>query len=124
MQDYRDLKVWERSHQLAKEIYHATRTFPKSEEYGLTSQIRRAAVSIPTNIAEGCGRRSRPELANFLQIAMGSASELEYLILFVKELDMLSDNKYDPFSKEISEIKRMLASLIITVRAKANSSQN
>ena len=78
MKDYRELKVWERSHQLALAVYKVTTTFPKDELYGLTSQIRRACASIPANIAEGCGRSGDAELARFLQIAMGSASELDY----------------------------------------------
>jgi len=75
---FRDLKVWEKAHQLTLQVYKATAPFPKEEMYGLTSQIRRAAASIPANIAEGCGRSSDAELGRFLQIAMGSASELEY----------------------------------------------
>ena len=77
MKDFRQLQVWEKSHQLALGVYKATQDFPKEELYGLTSQIRRASTSIPTNIAEGCGRGTDPEFARFLQIAMGSASETE-----------------------------------------------
>jgi four helix bundle protein len=80
MRDFRELKVWEKAHQLALEIYKATSTFPKEERYGLTSQMRRATVSIPADIAEGCCRKGDAEFARFLQIAMGSASELEYHI--------------------------------------------
>jgi hypothetical protein len=75
---FRDLKVWEKAHQLTLQVYKATASFPKEEMFGLTSQIRRAAASIPANIAEGCGRSGDAELGRFLQIAMGSASELEY----------------------------------------------
>jgi four helix bundle protein len=78
MRDFKEYKVWEKSHYLALEVYRVTATFPKEELYGLTSQIRRASTSIPANIAEGCGRSGNTELARFLQIAMGSASELEY----------------------------------------------
>jgi len=77
MKDFKKLKVWEKSHQLTLGVYKATRSFPKEELYGLTIQTRRASVSIPANIAEGCGRGSDAELARFFQIAMGSASELE-----------------------------------------------
>jgi len=78
LKDFRKLKVWEKSHDLTLAVYKATAAFPRKELYGLTSQIRRACASIPANIAEGCGRGGDPELARFLQIAMGSASELEY----------------------------------------------
>ena len=85
--------------------------------YGLTSQIRRAVASIPTNIAEGCGRNSDAELARFLDISMGSASELEYLILLVKDLNMLSQSDYDNLTSVVIEIKRMLAAFIKKLRA-------
>src|SRR5688500_19694656 len=81
MKDFRQLKVWEKAHQVALAIYKATKEFPKEELYGLTSQIRRASMSIPTNISEGCGRNTDAEFARFLQIAMGSASETEYQLL-------------------------------------------
>lgn len=90
MKDFRNLKVWEKSHQLALAVYKATSTFPRHELYGLTSQIRRACASIPANIAEGCGRSGDAELARFLQIAMGSASELEYHLLLARDLGFLS----------------------------------
>ncbi len=76
MQDFHQLKVWHKSHAVALAVYTATSSFPKEELYGLTSQMRRAAVSVPSNIAEGCGRDSQPQFAHFLQIAFGSASEL------------------------------------------------
>ncbi|GAH32299.1 unnamed protein product, partial [marine sediment metagenome] len=81
MKDFREMQVWNKGHKLALEIYKLTGGFPKEEIYGLSSQIRRAAVSIPTNIAEGCGRGSAKELKQFLKISMGSASEVEYQIL-------------------------------------------
>jgi four helix bundle protein len=83
MQDYRELKVWGRSHRFVLEIYKATKAFPKEELYGLTSQLRRAAASIPTNLAEGSGRGTTRELAQFVQIAAGSASEVDYLLILV-----------------------------------------
>ena len=85
MRDFRELKVWEKSHQLALEVYSATTKFPKEELYGLTSQVRRSAVSIPANISEGCGRDSPAELLRFCRIAMGSASELEYELLLAHD---------------------------------------
>ena len=85
MKDFKELRVWQKAHSLALEVYQATRSFPRDEIYGLTSQIRRAAVSVGANIAEGCGRRSDGEFARFLQIARGSASELEYHLLFARD---------------------------------------
>ncbi|MFC1573576.1 four helix bundle protein [Candidatus Latescibacterota bacterium] len=78
MKDFRQLEVWKRSHELTLKIYKLTKSFPKEELYGVTSQIRRAALSIPTNIAEGCGRKGDVELSRFLVISLGSASELDY----------------------------------------------
>jgi four helix bundle protein len=117
MKDFRQLQVWEKSHQLALAVYKATREFPKEELYGLTSQIRRASMSVPTNIAEGCGRYTDAEFARFLQIAMGSASETEYQLLLAKDLGFLSNELYKKLHIDVEEVKRMLASLIITIRA-------
>lgn len=117
MKDFRQLKVWEKSHLLALAIYRATKEFPKEELYGLTSQIRRASMSIPTNIAEGCGRNTDAEFARFLQIAMGSASETEYQLLLSHDLGFLDKLRYDQLNTDITEIKRMLASLLKTLRA-------
>jgi four helix bundle protein len=89
MKDFRELKVWEKSHRLALKVYNATTKFPKEELYGLTSQMRRSSVSVPTNIAEGCGRNRDSELNRFFEIAMGSASELEYLFLLARDLGFL-----------------------------------
>lgn len=109
MKDFKKQEIWRRSHQLTLEIYRATQQFPKEEIYGLTSQIRRAMSSIPTNIAEGCGRRTNAELANFLNIASGSASELEYEILLAKEIGYITQEQYEVWTKEIEEIRSMLA---------------
>lgn len=117
MKDFRQLKVWEKSHQLALAIYNATKEFPKEELYGLTSQIRRASMSIPTNIAEGCGRNTDADFARFLQMAMGSASETEYQIILAHDLDFLSNDSYEKLHNEVEEVKRMLASLLKTLRA-------
>ena len=86
MRGFRELKVWEKAHRLSLAIYKASSGFPKDELYGLTSQIRRSSVSIPTNIVEGCGRNGNAELARFLHIASGSASELEYHLLLARDL--------------------------------------
>ena len=117
MKDFRELKVWEKSHHLALRTYRATASFPRDELYGLTSQIRRCCVSIPANIAEGCGRGRDGELGRFLQIAMGSASELEYHLVLARDLDFLETVLYDELSGLVVEIKRMLASLIQKLKA-------
>lgn len=116
MKDFRQLKVWEKAHQLALAIYKATASFPKEELYGLTSQIRRASVSIPTNIAEGCGRNTDADFARFVQIAMGSASETEYLLLLAHDLSFLQEENYEYLHSDIEEVKRMLASFLKTLR--------
>ena len=112
MQDYRNLKVWEKAHQLTLVIYKVTSQFPKEELYGLTSQVRRACSSIPANVAEGCGRNSDAELARFLQIAMGSASELDYHLLLARDLKFISMKDYEPLATELSEVRRMLNTFI------------
>jgi four helix bundle protein len=112
MRDFRKLQVWEKVHQLTVKVYEATTTFPKDELYGLTSQIRRAAVSVPANIAEGCGRGSNAELAHFCHIAMGSASELEYHLLLSHDLSFLSNEQYEQLEPCLIEVKRMLNSFI------------
>ncbi len=99
------------------EIYRASSRFPKEELYGLVSQIRRCAVSIPANIAEGCGRDGDADFARFLRISMGSANELEYYLLLSRDLGFLDAQKYTPLRAGIMEIKRMLNSFIQTLRA-------
>jgi len=103
---------------LALNIYEATNNFPRDEMYGLTSQIRRAAVSIPTNISEGCGKYSGKDFARYLQISMGSASELEYLIFLSNELKLIESSRFTELNSNIVEIKKMLASLIKKLKAK------
>jgi len=117
VQDFKNLKVWERAHRLTLSVYQTTRCFPKEELYGLTSQMRRASSSIGANIAEGCGRRGNPELLRFLQIAMGSASELEYHLLLARDLNLMEVNAHRNVSREVAEVKRMLATLISKLRA-------
>jgi four helix bundle protein len=112
LRDFRALKVWEKAHHLTLAKYKATATFPKDELYGLTSQIRRCCASIPANIAEGCGRAGRTELARFLQIAMGSASELEYHLLLARDLNLLGTSEYDRLTGDVIEVKRMLTMFI------------
>ncbi len=117
MRDFRQLKVWEKAHQLALDVYKATMLFPKEEQYGLTSQIRRACVSIPANIAEGCGRTGEAELARFLRISMGSASELEYHILLAFDLGFLFQADYERLLSNVTEVKRMLTGYIQKLKA-------
>ncbi len=117
MRDFRELKVWERSHRLTLTVYGATATFPREELYGLTSQIRRSCAAVPTNIAEGCGRGSNADLARFLQIALGSASELEYHLLLARDLSFLEEPEHERLTRETTEIKRMLTSFIKSLRA-------
>jgi four helix bundle protein len=112
MKSFKDLEVWQKAHQLTLEVYAVTRTLPRDELYGLTGQIRRSCASIPANIAEGCGRSGDAELARFLQIAMGSASELEYHVLLARDLNLLSGTDYERLAGDVTEVKRMLASFI------------
>jgi four helix bundle protein len=108
--DYHTLRVWQKAHQMTLAIYQVSLSFPREELYGLTSQIRRAAISIPTNLAEGCGRDSQPELLRFTRIAMGSASELDYELLLAHDLNWLNDTNYQQLSDELASIRRMLSS--------------
>ena len=119
MKDFRRLKVWERSHRLTLQVYVHTRSFPKDELYGLTAQIRRAAGSIGANIAEGCGRRGDAELGRFLQIAMGSACELEYHLLLARELGILASPAHEQLLPMVTEIKRMLTVLLQKLKAES-----
>ena len=119
MKDFRILKVWEKAHRLTLNIYEKTKDYPKNELYGLTSQIRRAAISIPTNISEGCGRSNGKDFARFLQIAMGSASELEYLVFLSKELELIEKTTFTDLNLKIIEIKKMLTSLMKKLRAES-----
>jgi four helix bundle protein len=117
MADYRKLTVWQKSHALTLEVYHATRGFPREELYGLTSQMRRACVSIPSNIAEGCGRGARPDFARFLSIAAGSACELEYQLLLARDLGLLDAKIHQRIAASVIEVRRMLTALIQKVNA-------
>jgi four helix bundle protein len=117
VQDFRDLKVWGKAHQVTLAIYRATETFPSAERFGITSQMRRAASAMPANIAEGCGRGSDADFARFLQIALGSASELEYFLLLARDLQFLASPLHDQIVADTQEIKRMLTSLIARLKA-------
>jgi four helix bundle protein len=116
MQDFKKLDVWKRSHELTLMVYKLSSSFPREEIYGLTSQIRRAAASVPTNIAEGCGRDTPLDFAHYLDIAFGSASELEYHLLLAKDLGFLDLAEYEDALKEVSGTKKMLTMLIRRIR--------
>jgi four helix bundle protein len=119
VQDFRQLAVWQKSHRFTLEIYRITALFPQHELYGLTSQMRRAAVSMPSNIAEGCGRGGDREFAQFLQIAMGSGSELEYQLLLAHDLFYIPAADYARLQQELVETKRMLNGLLQKLRTKS-----
>jgi len=112
MKDFRDLRVWEGAHKLTLEIYRVTATFPKCELYGLTSQVRRCSASIGANIAEGCGKRGNKEFQRYLQIASGSASELDYHLLLSRDLGFLGDPQYHALARSLTELRKMITSLL------------
>jgi four helix bundle protein len=117
MRDFRELKVWQKAHQLALSVYKATRPFPREEVYGLTGQMRRACTSIPANIVEGSGRGTDPEVVRFLQIAMGSAAELEYFLLLARDLGYLNGTIHDHLASEVIQVRRMLNLFIQRLKA-------
>jgi len=117
MKDFKKQKVWQKSHRLTLDIYIATANFPREELYGLTSQLRRSCASIPANIAEGCGRNTDADFSRFLQIAMGSAAELEYHLLLSHDLGILDDFNYENLLQQTIEIKQMLTSFIKKLKA-------
>lgn len=115
MQDFRNLKVWQKAHALTLAVYKATQRFPRDELFALTQQLRRAAVSVPSNIAEGCGRSSNADFARFLWMANGSAKEVDYQLLLAKDLGYLDESTSAELVILLDEVKRMLASLIRSV---------
>ena len=112
MQDFKKLVVWRRAHELTLGIYNATKGFPSEETFGLRGQLRRSSASIGINIAEGCGRSSQIELRRYLRVAQGSASELEYELLLVRDLKLLSEQTHQRLSGQVEEIKKMTTALI------------
>jgi four helix bundle protein len=117
MQDFTKLLVWQKAHNLTINIYKLTYDMPKEEKFGLISQIRRASVSIESNLAEGCGRDSDKELARFVDISMGSSFELRCQLLIARDLGYLEQNKYQLFDSKILEVNRMLGGLLKKLRA-------
>jgi four helix bundle protein len=116
IRSYQDLAIWKKAMELVVQVYHLTRHFPREEMHGLTSQMRRAAVSIPTNIAEGWGRGSRKEYIQFLRIARGSLLELETLLAISRSLRYLSQEDMQATLALVEEISRMLSGLIASLK--------
>ena len=112
MQDFRNLKLWQKAHALTLSIYQASTRFPADERFGLTIQLRRAASAIPINIADGCGRSTDMEFWKSLSTAMGSANQLEYMLLLSRDLGFLSEETYSSCNADCTEVKRMIAGLI------------
>ena len=117
MKDFRKLEVWHLAHELALEIYRSTSGFPSEEKFGLTSQIRRASTSITANLAEGCGRAGDADFARFVQIAFGSASELDCHLILAKDLGFVSSEIHARLEDNLVRVKRMLASLLKKLKA-------
>jgi four helix bundle protein len=120
LKNFKELKVWEKSYQLSLGIYKITTKFPDDEKFGLTSQVRRAAVSIPSNIAEGYGRRTRADYIKFLHIAYGSCCELETQMLISIDLNYMNNEKGIKVMDKIKEVERMLKSLITSLEKPSN----
>ncbi|EDP69774.1 S23 ribosomal [Flavobacteriales bacterium ALC-1] len=106
---FKELQIWKRSRLLCSEIYGITSKFPESEKFGLTNQLRRASVSIPSNIAEGSSRKSKKDFSRFLQISIGSAYEIETELLISCDLKFISDDKLKPILSELNEIIKMIS---------------
>ena len=125
MRDYKKYSIWNDSHKLTLEIYLLTKKFPKEELFGITSQIRRAVSSVPTNIAEGCGRGSDLDFKRFLIISHGSATEVEYLIFLSFELNYISEEEYIDLTGKIEILRKQIHTLIkkiaLSVEPKAKS---
>jgi len=117
VRDFRGLKVWQKAHQFVLDVYKMTQTFPPEERYGLTSQLRRAAISTAANISEGCGYDSEREFGRFLKISAGSRSEAEYELLLAHDLAYLTSEKYASLNAQIKEVKRMLNGFIKKLKA-------
>jgi len=115
VQRFTELKVWQRSHALLLRVYRLTGTFPSDERFGVVAQLRRAMLSVPTNIAEGSKRQSRQEYARFLNVAEGSLAEAEYLLMVSRDLGYLAPEAVGGILGEISEVARMLNNLRVKV---------
>jgi four helix bundle protein len=120
MRTHRDLKIWIEGINMVTEIYQITKQFPKEEMYGLTSQIRRSAVSIPSNIAEGAGRKGKKEFEQFLYIALGSLSELETQLLIAYNINYLDKKTYEAFNGKVIQLLKMITAFINHLNKKQN----
>jgi four helix bundle protein len=116
MRDFKNLRVWERAHALTLSVYGISRTFPVSERYGLRDQLRRCSVSIPANIAEGCGSQGDMEFARYLGIARASAGELEYQLILARDLAYIDSEQFENLAQEAVEVQKMLVGLIRSLR--------
>ena len=112
MRDFREVDVWRKAHQLTLDVYRATDALPKSEVFGVTAQVRRAAVAVPTRIADGCGRDGDVEFSAQLQKARGASSELEYLMLLCKDLGYLPPENYEALREDVVTVRKMLSGLL------------
>jgi four helix bundle protein len=112
MRDFTELKVWQKAHRFVLDVYRQTRSFRSDERFGLIAHLRKSATSVPSNIAEGCGREGERELARFLSIAAGSASESEYQLLLARDLGYLQSDDHRQLDQQVGEVKRMLNSFI------------
>ena len=119
MKDFRQLKAWQKAHELVLALYRIPAAFPRAENYGLTMQMRRAVVSIPSNLAEGCGRDGDAELARFCCIARGTASELEYQLLLSRDLNLIQPKDYEQLQQQTIGIKRMLTLFVQKLAAES-----
>ena len=119
LKSYKDLLVWQSAYRLCLDVYKATKRFPPDERYGLTSQIRRAAISVPSNIAEGYGRKTTPEYLQSLYIAYGSLCELETQVMISGDLDYLAEDDLVSLQRDIGDVERMLKALIRSLKHKA-----
>jgi four helix bundle protein len=117
MKDFRNLKVWEKAHCLTLAVYKASSGFPREELFGLTSQMRRCSASIGANIAEGCGKCGNGEFQRYLQIASGSASELDYHLLLARDLGFFEERDYRRLAGELLQLRKMLTSLLQKVQS-------
>ena len=115
MEDFKKLVVWQKAHEMTLGIYRVTKRFPAEEKFGITSQLQRSAASIGANIAEGCGRRSDGEFGRFLNIARGSASEVEYHLILARDLGLLTEPEFNDLNDKVQEVQRMLAALYMSV---------
>jgi len=121
LKNYKDLRVWQNSYQLCLEIYRVTSKYPTQERYNLVSQIRRAALSVPSNIAEGYSRKQLPEYIRFLHIAYGSLAELETQLYLSRDLSFLKEEEFQALHRKVKDLERMLSALIESLKKKLDT---